>query len=91
MLRTQQSTASLNKGYTLEDRKMRSNQIIKRKVSKNYVESIFFRMMLTMLFFLLKKYEPSCVFCGNVNNVTLFKGKLICADCLNSLKMSVHN
>ena len=40
---------------------------------------------------ILKKYEPSCVFCGNANNVTLFKGKLICADCLNSLKMSVHN
>jgi len=39
---------------------------------------------------ILKKYEPSCVFCGNADNVTLFKGKLVCADCLNSLKMSVQ-
>ncbi len=39
---------------------------------------------------ILRKYEPSCVFCGNSDNVTLFKGKLVCAECLNSLKMSVQ-
>ena len=39
---------------------------------------------------ILKKYEPSCIFCSNAGNVTYFKGKLICADCLESLKTSVQ-
>ena len=39
---------------------------------------------------ILKKYEPSCIFCNNADNVTYFKGKLICADCLETLKHSVQ-
>lgn len=39
---------------------------------------------------ILKKYEPSCIFCGNADNVTLFKGKLVCFDCLNTMKKSVQ-
>ena len=39
---------------------------------------------------ILKKYEPSCVFCNNAGNVTYFKGKLICADCLETLKHSIQ-
>jgi transcriptional pleiotropic regulator of transition state genes len=35
----------------------------------------------------LRKYEPACVFCGNVENVTNIKGKNICADCIKELKM----
>lgn len=35
---------------------------------------------------ILKKYEPSCVFCGSSKNVILFKGKNICPVCLNELK-----
>ncbi len=38
----------------------------------------------------LKKYEPACVFCGNANGVTLFRGKLICAECVDSIRSSVH-
>ena len=38
----------------------------------------------------LKKYQPCCIFCGNADNVTLFKGKLICSDCLSSLRKSVQ-
>jgi transcriptional pleiotropic regulator of transition state genes len=30
----------------------------------------------------LKKYEPTCVFCGNTGELTKFKGKNICEDCL---------
>ena len=33
----------------------------------------------------LKKYQPSCVFCNNSRDVTDYKGKLICRDCLNEL------
>lgn len=36
---------------------------------------------------ILRKYEPSCacVFCGNADKVTKFKGKNICADCVQLL------
>jgi len=33
----------------------------------------------------LKKHESSCVFCGSGKNVSEFKGKNICADCLREL------
>jgi len=35
---------------------------------------------------ILKKYQPSCIFCGNADNVTLFGGKLICRDCMSQIK-----
>lgn len=34
---------------------------------------------------ILKKYEPSCVFCGQAKDVSSVKGKNICADCLKDL------
>ncbi|MBF7096061.1 AbrB/MazE/SpoVT family DNA-binding domain-containing protein [Alkalibacter mobilis] len=34
----------------------------------------------------LKKYEPACIFCGNAKDVTNFKGKNVCQDCLNDIK-----
>ncbi|CAJ1004622.1 MULTISPECIES: AbrB/MazE/SpoVT family DNA-binding domain-containing protein [Bacillales] len=34
---------------------------------------------------ILKKYEPACIFCGNADRVSYFKGKIICQDCLNEL------
>ncbi len=34
----------------------------------------------------LKKYEPSCIFCGDARNVTVFKGKNICGACLRQLQ-----
>ncbi|WP_371380861.1 AbrB/MazE/SpoVT family DNA-binding domain-containing protein [Sporomusa aerivorans] len=30
---------------------------------------------------ILRKYEPACVFCGNANDITHFKGKNVCQDC----------
>ncbi len=35
---------------------------------------------------ILKKYQPSCIFCNNAKNVTVFKGQNICEDCLRELK-----
>ena len=35
----------------------------------------------------LKKYEPSCVFCGNADDVEYYKGKLVCRNCINNLGM----
>ncbi len=34
---------------------------------------------------ILKKYEPSCIFCGNSKDVISFKGKNICPKCLDEL------
>lgn len=33
----------------------------------------------------LKKYEPACIFCGDAKNVNNYKGKNICAGCLDEL------
>jgi transcriptional pleiotropic regulator of transition state genes len=35
---------------------------------------------------LLKKYEPSCIFCHNAKDVINYKGKNICEACLEELK-----
>ena len=34
----------------------------------------------------LTKYQPSCIFCGNGEEVMFFHGKLICHNCLTQLK-----
>ncbi|MBU5483878.1 AbrB/MazE/SpoVT family DNA-binding domain-containing protein [Clostridium sp. MSJ-11] len=35
---------------------------------------------------ILKKYNPSCIFCGDAKNITHYKGKIVCQNCLNELK-----
>ncbi len=35
---------------------------------------------------ILKKYHPSCVFCGEVKDTISFQGQLICPNCLAALK-----
>ena len=35
---------------------------------------------------ILKKYEPACIFCGNAQNVTVYKGRNVCEDCITELK-----
>ena len=39
---------------------------------------------------ILKKYQPGCNFCGNINEkkYTKFLGKLICSNCLEEIKSS---
>ncbi len=34
----------------------------------------------------LKKYQPACIFCGNARDITLYKGKNICAECIRTLQ-----
>lgn len=34
---------------------------------------------------ILRKYVPGCVFCGEVNGVVNFKGKMICEKCRKDL------
>ena len=35
---------------------------------------------------ILKKYKPSCIFCDSTKDITLFKGKNVCPQCLKELK-----
>jgi transcriptional pleiotropic regulator of transition state genes len=38
---------------------------------------------------ILKKYEPACIFCGNEENVVIYKGKNLCKNCLTELSKQV--
>lgn len=35
---------------------------------------------------ILKKYEPTCIFCGNARYITNYKGKNICPSCITKIK-----
>lgn len=35
---------------------------------------------------ILKKFERTCLFCGNSSKLAVYKDKLICEKCLNNLK-----
>lgn len=35
---------------------------------------------------ILSKYNPSCVFCDNADNIVMFRGKRVCSSCLEELK-----
>jgi len=38
---------------------------------------------------ILRKYEPACVFCGNADNVQVFKGKNVCSVCACAMSETV--
>lgn len=35
---------------------------------------------------ILRKYQPSCIFCGDAKNVINFKNKNICQSCLRRIR-----
>lgn len=35
---------------------------------------------------ILKKYQPTCIFCNSGDNVITYKEKKICGQCLNDIK-----
>ena len=35
---------------------------------------------------ILRKYQPSCVFCETSENIVFFNGKRVCSACLEELK-----
>jgi looped-hinge helix DNA binding domain, AbrB family len=37
---------------------------------------------------ILKKYQPSCVFCDSAKNIVNYKGKNVCAACIKALGQS---
>lgn len=30
---------------------------------------------------MMRKYNPSCIFCGSVDHITTYRGKIVCEDC----------
>lgn len=38
---------------------------------------------------ILKKYEPACIFCGNAEDVSNYKGKNLCKSCLTELAKQI--
>ncbi len=37
-------------------------------------------------YIMLKKYEPSCIFCGNTEEIYTVHGKNICGNCVREMK-----
>ncbi len=35
---------------------------------------------------ILKKYEPACIFCDNAKDTIIYKGRIICPECIDELK-----
>ena len=35
---------------------------------------------------ILKKYQPSCIFCENMDDVVLFHNKRVCRKCMDAMK-----
>lgn len=35
---------------------------------------------------ILQKYQPSCIFCNNADEVVLFEGKRLCKACIEKIK-----
>lgn len=35
---------------------------------------------------ILKKYEPTCIFCGEGNGIKNYNGKNICTSCIKKIK-----
>ena len=35
---------------------------------------------------ILQKYEPACIFCGSSRNLTLYKNKNVCQNCIDAMK-----
>lgn len=33
----------------------------------------------------LKKFEPTCIFCGGEDDIIVFKGKKICKSCIKAM------
>ena len=40
---------------------------------------------------ILKKYQPSCIFCDSITNLVEYKGRNVCSACIRKLKATPHN
>lgn len=40
---------------------------------------------------ILKKYEPSCIFCGDARKIFLFNGKNVCPSCAGKMQKFIED
>lgn len=57
-----------------------------RKLLKMQDDTDFFEIFAQKDQIVLKKYVPSCVFCGESEDTVSFGGKLICKHCIDELQ-----
>ena len=57
---------------------------LRRTMDINYKDAL--EILVDADSIILRKYNPSCIFCGNVTNVLNYKGKNICKNCINEAK-----
>lgn len=38
----------------------------------------------------LQKYQPGCIFCGNTEELTYYKNKLVCRECAEALQRAKY-
>ena len=38
---------------------------------------------------ILQKYQPSCIFCNNADDIVFFNGKRVCEECLKKIKGTI--
>ena len=55
----------------------RTMDIAEKDAIENYVDGASI---------ILRKYEPTCIFCGDAKNVINYRGKNICPNCLKEMK-----
>ena len=36
-------------------------------------------------YIILKKYQPSCIFCNSMDDIINYKGKMVCKECINHM------
>lgn len=37
----------------------------------------------------LKKYSPACIFCGEADDIVVYRGRNVCSSCIKVLKRKV--
>lgn len=37
-------------------------------------------------YIMLKKYQPSCIFCNSMDDIINYKGKLVCKECVEEMQ-----
>lgn len=57
---------------------------LRRNLSINTEDSL--EIFVDGQYIMLKKYEPSCVFCGDATDIRLVHGKSVCAKCIQEMK-----
>ena len=40
-------------------------------------------------YILLKKYQPACIFCDSMEDVKVYKGRNVCAKCIQEMQEQV--